>query len=164
VKIGCLILEKISGLVSTEVDAKYSFDVERSVIKAKHFLKLYHLFGVDRKRILIKLGTTYEGTQACRQLQAEGINCNMTLVFTWEQALMCHHSNAYLISPFVNRQQRFKLLEDPNYSRHYGCEKALEIELLMATLNSPTIVMFASLKDPNELVELLSIDHHVRVA
>lgn len=141
VKIGTLILSKVPGKVSTEVDARYSFDVEKSVAKAKHFLKLYAHFGIDASRILIKLGTTFEGTQACKQLQADGINCNMTLIFTWEQALMCHHSHAFLISPFVNRQKRFKAQRDANYPRHYGCEKALEIGELMAKLNSPTIVM-----------------------
>lgn len=84
-------------------------------MKAYHLLKLYDYIQGDKSKILIKIATTVEGIEACRILQNDNINCNMTLLFTWEQAQLCHKANAFLISPFVNRQSKYKLNEDPNY-------------------------------------------------
>jgi len=85
----------------------------------------------------------------------------MTLLFTWEQAQLCHKANAFLISPFVNRQSKYKLNEDPNYKFNYGTIKAMEVLRQMAYLNSKTIVMFASIRE-EEVLDCLSLNHVVR--
>ena len=103
VAFGREILEIIPGRVSTEVDARYSFDTEGSIAKARHFIALYEAAGVPRERVLIKLGTTWEGIRAAEQLEREGIHCNMTLLFSFAQAVACAEAGVTLISPFVGR-------------------------------------------------------------
>lgn len=103
VAFGLEILKIVPGRVSTEVDARLSFDTQATVAKAKHLITLYESHGVDRKRILIKLAGTWEGIAAAKQLEAEGIHCNMTLLFSLVQAAACGAANAKLISPFVGR-------------------------------------------------------------
>lgn len=103
VAFGIEILKIVPGRVSTEVDARLSFDVQGSVLKAKDLIGLYEEAGIERDRILIKLASTWEGVEAARQLQREGINCNMTLMFSLAQAIACADANAKLISPFVGR-------------------------------------------------------------
>jgi len=103
VAFGLEILKIVPGRVSTEVDARLSFDTKATVAKAKHLIALYESHGVDRKRILIKLAGTWEGIAAAKQLEAEGIHCNMTLLFSLVQAAACGAANAKLISPFVGR-------------------------------------------------------------
>ena len=100
---GSQILDLVPGRVSTEVDAKLSFDAGATVAKARKLIRLYEARGVSRARVLIKLAATWEGVQACRILEAEGIHCNMTLVFSLTQAAACAEAGATLISPFVGR-------------------------------------------------------------
>eukprot|EP00116_Pleurobrachia_bachei_P003811 sb/3464073/ len=103
VAFGTKILGIVPGRVSTEVDARLSFDVEGMVTKAHKLIKLYEEAGISRERVLIKLSTTWEGVQAAKILEAEGIHCNMTLLFSFAQAVACGEAGVTLISPFVGR-------------------------------------------------------------
>jgi len=100
---GCEILKIVPGRVSTEVDARLSFDVEGTIAKAHHLIGLYKAAGIPKERILIKIASTWEGAEATRVLQKEGINCNLTLLFSLPQAVACAEAGAKLISPFVGR-------------------------------------------------------------
>ncbi len=100
---GCEILAIVPGRVSTEVDARLSFDTEATVAKARHLIALYERRGVARERVLIKIASTREGIRAAAVLQREGIRCNMTLLFSLAQAVACAEAGAQLISPFVGR-------------------------------------------------------------
>jgi len=103
VAFGLEILKIVPGRVSTEVDARLSFDTKATVAKAKHLIALYESHGIERKRVLIKLAGTWEGIAAAKELEAEGIHCNMTLLFSLVQAAACGAAKAQLISPFVGR-------------------------------------------------------------
>ena len=103
VRFGLEILKIVPGRVSTEVDARLSFDTAASVAKAHRLIAMYEARGIGRERILIKLASTWEGIQAARTLQHEGIHCNMTLLFAFCQAVACGDAGAQLISPFVGR-------------------------------------------------------------
>ena len=103
VKFGLEILKLVPGRVSTEVDARLSFDTAASVARGQRIIAMYEAAGIDRKRVLIKLASTWEGIQAGRILQREGIHCNMTLLFAFCQAVACGDAGATLISPFVGR-------------------------------------------------------------
>jgi len=103
VRFGLEILKIVPGRVSTEVDARLSFDTAASVAKAHRLIAMYEAAGIARERVLIKLASTWEGIQAARILQHEGINCNMTLLFSFCQAVACGEASAKLISPFVGR-------------------------------------------------------------
>ncbi|MDM1763284.1 MULTISPECIES: transaldolase [Acinetobacter] len=103
VKLGVEILKIVEGRVSTEVDAALSYDTEATIAKAKELLALYKDYGVDQNRILIKIASTWEGIQAAKVLEAEGIHCNLTLLFGLHQAKACADANVTLISPFVGR-------------------------------------------------------------
>ena len=103
VAFGLEILKIVPGRVSTEVDARLSFDTKATVAKAKHLIALYESHGIERNRILIKLAGTWEGIAAAKELEAEGIHCNMTLLFSLVQAAACGAARAQLISPFVGR-------------------------------------------------------------
>jgi transaldolase len=100
---GTEILKHVRGRVSTEVDARLSFDTEKSLRKARSLIALYEKLGVSRERILIKLASTWEGIRAAEQLEKEGIHCNMTLLFSFAQAAACADAGVTLISPFVGR-------------------------------------------------------------
>jgi transaldolase len=100
---GCEILAIVPGRVSTEVDARLSFDTEASVAKARHLIQLYEQRGIARERVLIKIASTWEGIRAAEILQRDGIRCNMTLLFSLVQAVACAEAGAQLISPFVGR-------------------------------------------------------------
>lgn len=103
VNFGLKILEIVPGRVSTEVDARLSFDTEASVIKARELIALYEISGISRERILIKLASTWEGIKAAEILEKEGIHCNLTLLFSFAQAVACAEAGVRLISPFVGR-------------------------------------------------------------
>src|SRR5690606_10972025 len=103
VAFGREILDIIPGRVSTEVDARLSFDAQASIERARQIIALYQRAGIERERVLIKLASTWEGIQAANVLQAEGIRCNMTLLFSLPQALACVQAKVQLISPFVGR-------------------------------------------------------------
>jgi len=103
VNFGCEILRHIPGRVSTEVDARLSFDTEGSIAKARNFIALYEQQNIRRERILIKLAATWEGIRAAERLEREGIHCNLTLLFSFAQAVACADAGVTLISPFVGR-------------------------------------------------------------
>lgn len=100
---GKKILEIVPGRVSTEVDARLSYDKEKTMAKARHLIGLYEAEGVDRSRILIKIASTWEGIQAARELEQEGIHCNLTLLFSFAQGVACAEAGVQFISPFVGR-------------------------------------------------------------
>ncbi len=103
VRFGCEILDVVPGRVSTEVDARLSFDAASMVARARHIMALYEARGVARDRVLIKIASTWEGIQAARILEREGIHCNLTLLFAFCQAVACGNAGVQLISPFVGR-------------------------------------------------------------
>ena len=103
VRFGLEILKVVPGRVSTEVDARLSFDVDATLARARRLIGLYEAEGVSRERVLIKIAATWEGMQAARTLQAEGIRCNLTLLFSFAQAVACGEAGVQLISPFVGR-------------------------------------------------------------
>ncbi len=103
VAFGCEILKIVPGRVSTEVDASLSFDTTRTIAKAHRLISLYEDSGIDRKRVLIKVASTWEGIKAAESLEKEGIHCNLTLLFSFAQAVACAEAGVTLISPFVGR-------------------------------------------------------------
>ena len=103
VRFGCEILKHVPGRVSTEVDARLSFDTAATVARARRIMALYAAQGVARERVLIKIASTWEGIQAAAELEREGIRCNLTLLFAFCQAVACGHAGVQLISPFVGR-------------------------------------------------------------
>jgi transaldolase len=103
VRFGCEILKTIPGRVSTEVDARLSFDSAATVARARRIMALYEAQGIDRQRVLIKIASTWEGIQAAAELQRDGIRCNLTLLFAFCQAVACGQAKVQLISPFVGR-------------------------------------------------------------
>src|SRR5258708_7310583 len=158
---GCEILKIVPGRVSTETDAELSFDTQALIDKAHRFIALYKEKGVSRERILIKIASTWEGTRAAEALQKEGINCNMTLLFSLPQAVACAEAKARLISPFVGRildwhkkatGKDYSAAEDPGvqsvkiiyaYYKKFGCQ---------------TEVMGASFRNVGEILELAGCD------
>ncbi|ACR67887.1 transaldolase [Edwardsiella ictaluri] len=162
VNIGLEILKLIPGRISTEVDARLSYDTEASVAKAKRLIKLYNDAGISNDRILIKLASTWQGIRAAERLEKEGINCNLTLLFSFAQARACAEAGVFLISPFVGRildwhkanggKSEFAPAEDPgvisvteiyNYYKQHGYE---------------TVVMGASFRNVGEILELAGCD------
>lgn len=103
IKFGLRILEIVPGRVSTEVDARLSFDTAATVERARQLIQLYQAAGIERERVLIKIASTWEGIEAAKILEAEGIKCNMTLLFSISQAVACAQAKVQLISPFVGR-------------------------------------------------------------
>jgi transaldolase len=100
---GIEILKHIPGRVSTEVDARFSFDTQATLLKARQLIGYYAAAGIPKERILIKIGSTWEGIRAAEQLEKEGIHCNLTLLFSFAQAVACAEAGVTLISPFVGR-------------------------------------------------------------
>lgn len=162
VNFGAEITKIVPGYVSTEVDARLSFDTEATVEKARRIIELYKEVGIDKSRILIKIAATWEGIKAAEILEKEGITCNCTLIFSIAQAIACAEAGATLISPFVGRimdwhknaqgVDKFKPEEDPgvisvtsiyNYYKKYGFD---------------TIVMGASFRNTDEIRELSGCD------
>ena len=161
VTIGLEILKVVPGRISTEVDARLSFDTEASVAKARKLIKLYNDAGIANDRIFIKLASTWEGIRAAEILEKEGINCNLTLLFSFAQARACAEAGAFLISPFVGRimdwykakeGRDFESVEDPgvksvtaiyNYYKEHGYDK---------------VVMGASFRSIGEILEIAGCD------
>ncbi|GGB31773.1 transaldolase [Oceanisphaera marina] len=162
VTIGCEILKLIPGRISTEVDARLSFDTQASISKARHLVALYQDAGVSRERILIKLASTWEGIRAAEVLEKEGINCNLTLLFSFAQARACAEAGAYLISPFVGRildwykqnteQKEYTAEQDP------GVVSVTQIYDYYKTHGYNTVVMGASFRNTGEILELAGCD------
>lgn len=162
VNFGVEILKLIPGRVSTEVNARLSFDVEASVKKAQDLVKLYEMAGIPRERILIKLASTWEGSLAAHQLEKAGIHCNMTLMFSLPQAIACANVKATLISPFVGRiLDWYKKNESPSgYAPEDdpGVKSVSEIYHYYKKFDVKTQVMGASFRNAGEILELAGCD------
>ncbi|WP_373099542.1 MULTISPECIES: transaldolase [Pasteurellaceae] len=162
VNIGLEILKIVPGRVSTEVDARLSYDTDATVAKARKLIKLYNDAGIANERILIKIASTWQGIRAAEILEQEGINCNLTLLFSQAQARACAEAGVYLISPFVGRildwykahgeKKDYAPAEDPgvisvtniyNYYKQHGYQ---------------TVVMGASFRNVGEIIELAGCD------
>ena len=161
VKFGASILEIVPGRVSTEVDARLSFDIKSSLEKARSLIARYESLGYDRERVLIKLATTWEGVEVSRVLEKEGIHCNMTLLFSMAQAVACAEANSKLISPFVGRILdwfREKTGEEYEGDKDPGVLSVTEIYNYYKKFGYPTEVMAASFRNTNEIKELVGCD------
>ncbi|BCE01219.1 transaldolase [Marinicellulosiphila megalodicopiae] len=161
VKIGTNIFNSISGLVSTEVDARYSFDIEKTIIQAKEIIELYKLEGVDTSRILIKIAATWEGIQAVNILESQGIHCNVTLIFCDTQAFAAADVNATLISPFVGRitdwyQAQGQKIE--NGVNDPGVKSVKSIYEQFKSQGIQTIIMGASFRNTGQIIQLAGCD------
>lgn len=162
VNIGLEILKIVPGRISTEVDARLSYDTQATVEKARKLIALYNAAGISNDRILIKIASTWQGIRAAETLEKEGINCNLTLLFSEAQARACAEAGVYLISPFVGRildwykansdKKEYAPAEDPgvisvtkiyNYYKEYGYN---------------TVVMGASFRNVGEITELAGCD------
>jgi transaldolase len=162
VLIGQEILGIVPGRISTEVDARLSFDTQASIQRARKIIDLYEQDGIDRKRILIKLASTWEGIQAAAQLEKEGINCNLTLLFSFAQAQACADAGVFLISPFVGRifdwykkadgVDRYLPDEDP------GVLSVQRIFNYYKTHGFTTVVMGASFRNCDQIRQLAGCD------
>ena len=151
----------VPGYVSTEVDSDLSFDTEATVEKAKQIINSYEQSGVPKNRILIKIAGTWEGIQAVKKLEAEGISCNCTLIFSLTQAIACAEAGAFLISPFVGRiLDWFKSNTQKDYdsSNDPGVESVEKIFNYFKKFNYNTIVMAASFRNKDEIINLAGCD------
>ncbi|PXN99744.1 transaldolase [Salmonella enterica] len=162
VNFGAEILKSIPGRVSTEVDARLSFDKEKSIEKARHLVDLYQQQDVDKSRILIKLAATWEGIRAAEQLEKEGINCNLTLLFSFAQARACAEAGVYLISPFVGRiydwYQARSPLEPYVVEEDPGVKSVRNIYDYFKQHRYETIVMGASFRRTEQILALTGCD------
>ncbi|KAM8712539.1 hypothetical protein ACLKA7_012958 [Drosophila subpalustris] len=160
---GCEILKIVPGRVSTEIDARISFDTEKSVKKALKLIDLYKSFGIDKERILIKLASTWEGIKAAEILEKEhGVHCNLTLLFSFAQAVACAEAGVTLISPFVGRildwfvantdSKKFEPLQDP------GVISVTKIYNYYKKFDYKTLVMGASFRNVGEIKALAGCD------
>jgi len=162
VLIGREITSIIPGRISTEVDARLSFDTQATITKARELIRQYEELGIARERVLIKVASTWEGIEAGRQLEREGINCNLTLLFSFAQAQACADAGIFLISPFVGRildwhkarnpEADYQFLQDPgvqSVSRIYRYYKAHDYS---------TVVMGASFRNIGEIQALAGCD------
>src|SRR5882762_4906134 len=157
VQFGCEILKIVPGRVSTETDARLSFDVEGSMNKGRQLIKMYEEKGIDRQRVLIKIASTWEGIKAGEVLEKEGINCNLTLMFSLPQAVRCAEAGIELISPFVGRiydwykatnKREYTGAEDP------GVQSVEEIYTYYKKFGHKTEVMGASFRNVSQILEL----------
>lgn len=161
VHIGLEILNVIPGRISTEVDARLSYDTQASIEKARHLIALYNAQGITNDRILIKLAATWEGIRAAEILEKEGIKCNLTLLFSFAQARACAEANVFLISPFVGRvldwykakyQKEYSAEDDP------GVQSVKAIYQYFKAHDYQTIVMGASFRNIGEITALNGCD------
>jgi transaldolase len=162
VTFGLEILKVVPGRVSTEVDARLSFDKEASLKLAHEYITMYEAAGISRDRILIKLASTWEGIEACRQLESEGIHCNMTLMFNKEQAIAAAEAKATLISPFVGRIMDFQKKAEGRDSipakEDNGVKSVTEIYHYYKKHGYNTEIMGASFRNVDEILELAGCD------
>ncbi|HQZ39356.1 MAG TPA: transaldolase [Vicinamibacterales bacterium] len=161
VAFGCEILQIIPGRVSTEVDARLSFNTTGTIAKARELIELYQAAGVDRARVLIKVGSTWEGIKAAEVLEREGIHCNLTLLFSFAQAVACAEAGVTLISPFVGRIYDYyrkargaeiPIDEDP------GVESVTRIYRYFKKYGYRTEVMGASFRRVEQILRLAGCD------
>jgi transaldolase len=158
---GKKILAVIPGRVSTEVDARLSFDTEGTIKQAKEIIKLYEEAGISRQRILVKIASTWEGIRAAEKLEQEGIHCNLTLLFGLHQAIACAEAKVTLISPFVGRildwykkdtGKDYQGADDP------GVQSVTKIYDYYKKFGYKTLVMGASFRNTGEILELAGSD------
>lgn len=162
VNIGLEILKIVPGRISTEVDARLSYDTQATVEKARKLIALYNAAGISNERILIKIASTWQGIRAAEILEKEGINCNLTLLFSEAQARACAEAGVYLISPFVGRildwykansdKKEYAPSEDP------GVISVTKIYNYYKAHGYNTVVMGASFRNVGEIVELAGCD------
>ena len=161
VAFGRKILDIVPGRVSTEVDARMSYDSEKTIEQAHDIIKQYEDAGISRERILIKIASTWEGIKAAEQLETEGIHCNLTLLFGLHQAIACAEAKVTLISPFVGRildwykkdtGKDYKGADDP------GVKSVTEIYHYYKKFGYKTVVMGASFRNIGEITELAGCD------
>eukprot|EP00539_Tryblionella_compressa_P009980 CAMPEP_0178791766 /NCGR_PEP_ID=MMETSP0745-20121128/8160_1 /TAXON_ID=913974 /ORGANISM="Nitzschia punctata, Strain CCMP561" /LENGTH=323 /DNA_ID=CAMNT_0020449899 /DNA_START=8 /DNA_END=979 /DNA_ORIENTATION=+ len=167
VNFGTEITKIVPGYVSTEVDARLSFDTEATIAKARKLIELYKEVGVDKSRILIKIAATWEGIKAAEVLEKEGITCNLTLIFNKVQAIACAEAGATLISPFVGRIMDYykeeELKKNPDFKGFKGPEdpgvkSVTEIYNYFKKHGYNTIVMGASFRNTDQIVHLTGCD------
>ncbi|MEF2494813.1 transaldolase [Vibrio mimicus] len=161
VNIGKEILKTIPGRISTEVDARLSYDTGRSVAKARQLVKMYNDAGITNDRILIKLASTWEGIRAAEILEKEGINCNLTLLFSFAQARACAEAGVFLISPFVGRiMDWYKAKEGRDFAANEdpGVLSVTKIYNYYKEHGYKTVVMGASFRNIGEILELAGCD------
>ena len=161
VDIGSQILKVIPGRVSSEVDARLSFDVEATVAKARRLIELYAQNDIGPERVLIKIASTWEGIQAAEVLEREGINCNLTLLFGFMQAMACADAGVYLISPFVGRILDWhKAATGESYTAQTdpGVVSVKRIYQYYKTHGYQTVVMGASFRNTGEIEALAGCD------
>ena len=161
VNIGLEILKLVPGRISTEVDARLSYDEEACITKARRLMKMYNEAGISNDRILIKLASTWEGIRAAEVLEKEGIQCNLTLLFSFAQARACAEAGAFLISPFVGRildWYKAKNGRDYTASEDPGVVSVTSIYNYYKQHDYPTVVMGASFRNTGEILELAGCD------
>lgn len=161
VSIGCEILNIIPGRISTEVDARLSFNQAATIEKAKQLIDLYEQAGIDRGRVLIKIASTWEGIRAAEILEKEGINCNLTLLFGFSQAVACADAGVFLISPFVGRildWYKAKTGEDYTAQTDPGVLSVSKIYNYYKQHDYKTVVMGASFRNTGEIEQLAGCD------
>jgi transaldolase len=161
VQFGTDILQIVPGRVSTETDARLSFDVEGSIKKARRLIELYEDRKIPRERVLIKIASTWEGLNAAEQLQKEGIRCNLTLMFSLPQAVRAAEAKVQLISPFVGRiydWYKKEMKRDYVGAKDPGIQSVIEIYTYYKKFDIPTEVMGASFRNTGQILELAGCD------
>ncbi|MCC6209519.1 MAG: transaldolase [Burkholderiales bacterium] len=162
VNFGAEILRHIPGRVSTEIDARLSFEEDLSVLKAKKIISLYEASGVSRERVLIKLASTWEGIRAAERLEREGIHCNMTLLFSFAQAVACADAGVTLISPFVGRiydwHKAARKVDDIPVAEDPGVTSVTRIYNYYKKHGYATQVMGASFRKIEQILALAGCD------
>jgi len=162
INFGVEILKIVPGRVSTEVDARLSYDTEGSIKKGRELIALYKQEGVEKERVLIKLASTWEGIVAARQLESEGIHCNMTLLFSLVQAAACAEAGVTLISPFAGRITDFYKQKE---GKDFPADKDPGVLSVKAIFNFykqhgyKTVVMGASFRTKEQILELAGCDY-----
>lgn len=162
IQIGCNILELIEGRVSTEVDARLSYDTQATIGKALEFIEAYQKAGVDSERVLIKMAATWQGIEAARYLETQGIRCNLTLLFGQHQAVACADAGVTLISPFVGRildwQKRQQSRQNVPVSDDMGVQSVKLIYQYYKQHGYATQVMGASFRSVEQIIALAGCD------
>ncbi|EPM8717871.1 transaldolase [Klebsiella michiganensis] len=162
VSIGVLILKNVPGRISTEVDARLSFDTQASIAKAREIIALYEEKDIGKDRVLIKLAATWQGIRAAETLEKEGIQCNLTLLFSFAQARACADANVFLISPFVGRIYDWYKKNNPDTTftveNDPGVESVQKIYRFYKMHGYRTVVMGASFRTPEQVLALNGCD------
>ena len=162
VSIGVLILKSVPGRISTEVDARLSFDTQASIAKAREIIALYEEKGIGKDRVLIKLAATWQGIRAAETLEKEGIQCNLTLLFSFAQARACADAGVFLISPFVGRIYDWYKKNNPDTTftveNDPGVESVQKIYRFYKMHGYRTVVMGASFRTPEQVLALNGCD------